>query len=390
MRRARCNLALCLLLIGAALVASSWAPLGVVQAQGGGFSIRESRAEPDFPEGIRFTLVAEARSAPQRVELLFRVAGDDTLNLALPETEFADGRVHAEEMIDLQAEFLPAGLDLRYFWRVHLTDGGWTDSPEQSVRWLDTRFVWRPLESAQVVLYIHDLSDGFGREILASAQDTVDELEATFGLTLPAPLIVWVYSNTEALLGAQQTNFQESLAGVAFPEYGLITAAVPEGNTRELGRVIPHEVAHLVLNQVAASPFGLPPLWLDEGLAVYYQGGGKENFPRAVQRALAEDRLFALSSLAASFPLDPEGAYLAYAQSLSAVTFLLERYGVSGMARFVEQIGAGLTADEAMTAALGIDLPTFERAWHEAVRAQGRQTAPPLAPHSLHASSEAA
>ncbi len=390
MRRARRHHARCLLLICVAAVASSWAPAGVVQAQDGALSIRESRAEPDFPAGIRFTLVAEARAAPQRVELLYRVAGDDTLNLALPETEFADGRIQAEEMVDLQAEYLPAGLDLRYVWRVHLTEGGWTDSPEQSVRWLDTRFDWRPLESAQVVLYIHDLSDGFGREILASAQETVDELEATFGSTLPAPLVVWTYSNTEALLGAQQTNIRESIAGVAFPEYGLITAAVPEGDTRELGRVIPHEVAHLVLNQVAANPFGLPPLWLDEGLAVYYQDGGKENFPRAVKRALAEDRLFALASLTASFPLDAEGAYLAYAQSLSAVTFLLERYGASGMARFVEHIGAGLTADEAMTAALGVDLPTFERSWHEAVRAQSQQSPPLLTPHNLHALPEAA
>ncbi|MDQ4100270.1 MAG: peptidase MA family metallohydrolase, partial [Chloroflexota bacterium] len=201
---------------------------------------------------------------------------------------------------------------------------------------------------------------------------------------------VWAYSNTEALLGVQQTNYQESLAGVAFPEYGLITAAVPEGNTRELGRVIPHEVSHLVLNQVAANPFGLPPLWLDEGLAVYYQESGKENYQRAVQRALAEDRLFALSSLAASFPLDPESAYVAYAQSLSAVTFLLERYGASGMARFVECIGAGLTTDEAMTAALGVDLPTFERAWHQAVRAQGQQSAPLLDSHKLDALPEPA
>ena len=60
------------------------------------------------------------------------------------------------------------------------------------------------------------------------------------------------------------------------------------------------------------------------------------------------------------------------------------------MARFVEHIGAGMTADEAMTVALGVDLPTFERAWHEVEQTQGRQSAPLLAPHKLHALPEAA
>jgi hypothetical protein len=368
------GLAVCLALICAGCLLPAWTQsTAAVQAQQ--YAIERSGAVADFPRGVTFSLDAVAAEPPERVELLYRVANDETLHLALPETEVNGTRVRAEELIDLQAEYLPAGLDLRYFWRFHNGDGTWTDSPEQSVRWQDSRFEWRALRSEGVTLYIHDLSEEFGNEILAAAQGTIDRLESTLGFSSDAPISLWVYSNTEALLGAQQTNVRESIAGAAFPEYGLIAAAVPEGDRRELGRVIPHEVSHLMLNQATANPFGSPPLWLDEGLAVYMQDGGKEKFPRTVQRAVAEDRLFALESLAATFPLDPEGAHLAYAQSLGAVTYLLERYGQEGMVHLVESIGEGLSIDDAMTAAVGVDLATFEREWRASLQSSAQITA---------------
>lgn len=334
-----------------------------------------SNAVSDFPEGITFSLDLPAAKPPERIELLYRVANDDTLHLALPEMDVAGDRVHAEESIDLQAQYLPAGLDLHYFWRLFDAGGASTDTPQQSVSWRDDRFDWRPLRSEQVVLYIHDVSDGFGYDVLTTAQATVDELETALGASLSKPIVIWLYSTTEALLGAQQANTRESIAGAAFLEYGLITTAVPENDQRELRRLVPHEVSHLMLHQATENPFGSLPLWLDEGLAVHMQTAGKENYPRAVQQALTDDRLFELASLAATFPFDSEGAYLAYAQSLSAVTFLFDRYGQEGVARLIDRLGDGLSTDQAMLDALGIDLANFERDWRASLQTQTGQTA---------------
>jgi len=105
------------------------------------------------------------------------------------------------------------------------------------------------------------------------------------------------------------------------------------------------------------------------------QTPGKENYPRAVQQALTDDQLFELESLAATFPFDSEGAYLAYAQSLSSVTFRFNRYGQEGVARLIDRLGDGLSTDQAMLDALGIDLANFERDWHVSFQTQTGQTA---------------
>ena len=88
-----------------------------------------SNAVSDFPEGITFSLDLPAAKPPERIELLYRVTNDDTLHLALPEMDVAGDRVHAEESIDLQAQYLPAGLDLHYFWRLYDASGASTDTP---------------------------------------------------------------------------------------------------------------------------------------------------------------------------------------------------------------------------------------------------------------------
>jgi len=242
------------------------------------------------------------------------------------------------------------------------------------VSWRDDRFDWRPLRSEQVVLYIHDVSDGFGYEVLTTAQATVDELETALGAPLGKPIAIRLYSTTEALLGAQQANMRESIAGAAFLEYGLIAAAVPENDQRELGRLAPHEDSHLMLHQATENPFGSLPLWLDEGLAVHMQTAGKENYPRAVQQALTDDRLFELASLAAAFPFDSEGAYLVYAQSLSTVTFPFDRYGQEGVARLIDRLGNGLSTEQAILNALRIHHAHIERDCHASLQTQTGQT----------------
>ncbi len=359
----RLILVLCIAVFAISHATPLTSPGAPAQSQDTGPTMERSHAEVHFPQGIQFSLTASLDEPPKRVDLLYRAADDPTLHLAHTEMRVIDNRLTVDETLDLRANYLPPGIQIVYFWRFHSANGTWVDSPSQSTLWHDTRYSWRSKSTEQVTVHVHDLSDSFGQEILDSAQRTVDSLETLYDLTLGLPISIWVYAHASALTSAQQANSREAIAGVAFSEYSVINAAVPEGNTTELGRVIPHEVSHLVLHQAANNPYALPPLWLDEGLAVYYQSGGKENFHRAVKRSLDANTLFSLEALGASFPLNSEESYLAYAQSLSAVTFILQRFGDDGMARLLAAISEGNAIEAAMRTALLIDLADFDRDW---------------------------
>ena len=70
----------------------------------------------------------------------------------------------------------------------------------------------------------------------------------------------------------------------------------PEGGTREVGRVIPHEVSHQLLYQATKNPFNSPPTWLDEGLAVSNQESGNEDSPALLKDATEKGHLFSIRS----------------------------------------------------------------------------------------------
>jgi hypothetical protein len=67
--------------------------------------------------------------------------------------------------------------------------------------------------------------------------------------------------------------------------------------------------------------------------------------------------------LSGTFTGEDDEIYLMYAESLSAVTFLLEQWGEDGMGRLLSAYKAGHNTDEALIEALGLDFEEFQLAW---------------------------
>ncbi|MBA2247475.1 MAG: hypothetical protein H0W23_05055, partial [Chloroflexia bacterium] len=179
------------------------------------------------------------------------------------------------------------------------------------------------------------------------------------------PIDLWVYPSAEDFRGAQQQNSREAVAGASYPGYLLVMAVIPQGDTREIERVVPHEISHQVLFQATRNPFTLPPLWFDEGLATHYQTGGTDGYPGMVLAALREDRLFALDSLDTTFPYLPAQATLAYAASWSAVEYIRERYGDDGIERLITAFATGDPYDTAIQNAFGVTLDGLDDQWRD-------------------------
>lgn len=344
----------------------------VAQDGAGGVSFGALSATPSFPDVIDFTFSAQSSEEIERVELLFNAVGEETLHLITPDVAESE-RSAFEFGLNMFQNYYPPGLDVEYRWRVTSASGAVTESERQIVGWYDTRFEWTSIASDQVTLYTYDTDDNFAEEILASAQSTIDELETEYGIERSEPLRIWVYDSQSDLGGATEPNSEPWIAGVSYPGRFLILAAVPDGNSMELRRVIPHEVSHQVLFQATENPFNFPATWLDEGIATYNQDIGTADYVEMVEQAVDANALIPIVTLNMSFPYD-DSFQLAYAQSYSIVSFIIQTFGEDALGDVLNAYKEGVTHEEAVQAGLGISIEELDRQWQASLGANQGQS----------------
>jgi hypothetical protein len=146
--------------------------------------------------------------------------------------------------------------------------------------------------------------------------------------------------------------------------------------------VVPHELTHVVFDDVTRNPYHSPPRWLNEGLAVYLSEGYISSDKSLVSDAATSRTLMPLDALTGEFPTTADQFYLAYAESVSAVDYLIRTYGQPAIDKMVTAYAAGSSDDEAFTAAFGVDAAGVNKAWLAengvaAMQTYGPQPAPP-------------
>jgi hypothetical protein len=355
-------LAVCFLVATLTIPDNAWAQ-GTPAARAGAVTITHQSETIAFPAGIDFTLAGNSDFTVTRIELFCRVAAQQTEHLALVPMPVPGKSIRLTYRLDLQANFMPAGIDLSCFWRFHGERQQQADSARWTVRWYDNRYDWSSIQTQDATIHYHGISSAFAQNIATSTQTSIDSLQTLYGLAKVAPIQVWIYPNTTDFAGARQQNSREAVAGLSYPEFALTTAIIPDGNAQELGRVMPHEVSHQILYQATHNPWNAPPVWLDEGLAEYAQTAGTDGFLQSVQTAAQSGQLLGLAGLTLSFPFAPDTAYLAYAESFSAVSYIAQTYGEAGLTRLVRELATGVPYDTAFQRALGRTMEELEANW---------------------------
>jgi tetratricopeptide (TPR) repeat protein len=144
---------------------------------------------------------------------------------------------------------------------------------------------------------------------------------------------------------------------IRVPVHGL-TALTPR-----LTQVLRHELAH---SFIAFRTGGNCPTWLQEGIAQWLEGGDSMRGDAMLAAAAREQRLLPLVTLEGPFDaLSENDAILAYAQSLSAVAYIVRRSGEAGIVRLLSALGDRLPSEEALPVALAISYPELQKGWSE-------------------------
>jgi tetratricopeptide (TPR) repeat protein len=137
-------------------------------------------------------------------------------------------------------------------------------------------------------------------------------------------------------------------------------------NLAEFDRVLTHELTHAMLKSIA--PRNLPA-WLNEGLAMYFEGRDAV----LSERRLAAARLFVpLAVLQTSFSrLNTAQAIVAYEESAFATRVLVDRIGPSGLGQLLEDLNTGQTMDQSIQR-FGITFADWESDLAQRVGAKSR------------------
>ena len=344
-----------------------------------GLTVAENAAAADFPEGITFSIEAETDDPIANVELMYRPTGTETYSVELPAFNEGATSLSIDQAIDAGpggASELPVGIDVEYHWRITEADADVVETPEQTVSWTDDRFAWTKLEGPHVAIYSYDADPAFQQEILDSAERTVESLLESYGAELDQQIRIWVYANKEDFYGTQAPFAEPWAAGGSYSDFHMIVAILPPGDHREVARIVPHEISHQVLDQATDHPVGIPPGWLDEGLAEYSQESGREPFYQHALALAAEGRvpsLRTMNSPSPYWPYDRGDATALYAFSLSAVMYIVDTWGEEGVSKLIEAVAEGVTPETAVQQGLGISFDELDRQWQEDLIADAKQ-----------------
>ncbi len=279
-----------------------------------------------------------------------------------------DVPVEAAAELNLEYQWtvgLPPSAPIIYYWEATDDAGNVARTQEIAVRYDDTRFDWQILENKDVAVWWHDRSNGFGDDVFDIANRAIDDQRALFDAELSYQIRIIIYNNFDEF-SAWQPTAAEWVGGQAFPNYGITVQIVSAfgSQTNWLNEVVPHEISHLYFDQVSYNIAAPTPNWLNEGVAMYNEFSAQRTELRLVEQAAQDGELLSLGQLADGFgKYDDERVRLSYAESVSAVTFLVEEHGEKELAALLRAYQSGLLTEEAFQTALGISFGEFEQQW---------------------------
>jgi hypothetical protein len=347
-----------------------------------GVTFGKPDASSSFGKSIAFDQPVELTTRPERVEILLEsgnAAGPSVIESDPP----AAGKSTLHFEVDLNDGHVVPNTTFTARWRVTAADGTVSVGPALTHTYADDRIDWKTLKGDVVRVHWSEGGDAFGRRALEIGDTAVRETAALLGVTESDPIDFFIYADQGQFYDALGPGTRENVGGEAHSDIRTMFALITPGEINDtwVDIVVPHELSHLVFATAIDNPYHAPPHWLNEGLAVYLSEGFSSSDRDLVERVARDGTIIPLEGLAGAFPTTRDRFFLAYAESTSAVDFMVKEHGRDALIGLIRSYATGVTDDEAFKAATGLDTAEFEAAWLTSVGASapvrhGPQPAP--------------
>jgi tetratricopeptide (TPR) repeat protein len=219
---------------------------------------------------------------------------------------------------------------------------------------VETDFAQR--ESSHFVLHYEgkQTSEMFRGQILTALESDYDDLVRDLGAPPRDHILVTLYTEQafyDVTRGPSWTGAIND-GKLRIPISGLTSV------TPELAHVLKHELAHSFINQLSA---GRCPPWLHEGIAQLLEPKTLEANGRQLAQLFQSQHNLPLNVLEGSFMrFSGVQAYMAYAESLAAVSYIKDSYGMGDIQRLLQLLSQGSSTEAALRATIHSDYGQLE------------------------------
>jgi tetratricopeptide (TPR) repeat protein len=211
-------------------------------------------------------------------------------------------------------------------------------------------------ESSHFVLHYEgqQTSEAFRGQILAALESDYDDLARNLGTPPRDNILVTLYTEQAFFDVTRAPSWSGAIndGKLRIPISGL------NSMTSDLARVLKHELAHSFINQISA---GRCPAWLHEGIAQLLEPKSLGSDGRQLAQLFKTERNIPLNVLEGSFMrFSGAEAYVAYAESLAAVSYINDSYGMGDIQRILQRLGEGSSTESALRATIHSDYGQLE------------------------------
>jgi tetratricopeptide (TPR) repeat protein len=222
---------------------------------------------------------------------------------------------------------------------------------EQNV---ETDFAQR--ESSHFVLHYEgqQSSETFRGQIIAALESDYDDLSRDLGTPPRDNILVTLYTEQAFFDVTRAPSWSGAIndGKLRIPVSGLTSM------TSELARVLKHELAHSFINQISG---GRCPPWLHEGIAQLLEPKSLGSEGHQLAQLFKAQRNIPLNVLEGSFlRFSGSEAYVAYAESLAAVSYINDAYGMGDIQRILQLLSQGSSTEAALRATIHSDYGQLE------------------------------
>lgn len=268
-----------------------------------------------------------------------------------------------------QSGSLPPGAQLWWRWRITDANGNETTSETKNATWLDEVHNWQTINQGMINFHWYRGDNAFAQDLMNAAQSGLEFNRTQSGLSTTEPIDLYIYANTSDMQDAML--YEPSwTGGRAYPDYKIVVIGI-SADELDWGRnAMVHELTHILIGQSTFSCLGSIPTWLNEGLAMFSEGGLDAASQGQLDAAIRDNTLLSLRSMSSGFGELSDKVNLSYSQSYSVVKYLIETYGQEKMTSLLTLLRDGTAIDDALQQTYGFDTDGLEDGWRQAVGAQ--------------------
>ncbi len=211
-------------------------------------------------------------------------------------------------------------------------------------------------ESSHFVLHYEgrQTSEALRGQILAALESDYDDLVRDLGNPPRDNILVTLYTEQAFFDVTHAPTWSGAIndGKLRIPVSGLSSM------TSELAHVLKHELAHSFITQLSG---GRCPPWLHEGIAQFLEPRSLAGNGHQLSLLFKAQRNIPLNALEGSFlHFSGAEASVAYAESLAAVSYINDSYGMSDVQRILQRISQGSSTEAALRETIHSDYGQFE------------------------------